>query len=116
MPVFLPKADRKIRRHMLDEHQHLRFQAATLARLRDDRGALSHQAWKGFHACLLLLTSLLVWQQYQRTLSRGGYTRVGFLQACWTEYRQLQQWVQQALQLPKPILLPCESEIGVSPF
>lgn len=93
-------------RILQDEHEHLRFQAATLGRLRDGRGLLAHSAWKGFHSCFVVMTALLVWQQHRRTLARGGFTASSFVVACWREYKQMQTWIVQALHLPKPILLP----------
>jgi hypothetical protein len=62
------------RQILLDEAAHLRYQAGTLAHLRQGRSAIRRALTDLFHAILLHGTVLAVWLEHGSVFLRGGYT------------------------------------------
>jgi hypothetical protein len=62
------------RQILLDEAAHLRYQAGTLAHLRQSRSAVRRALTDLFHAILLHGTVLAVWLEHGSVFLRGGYT------------------------------------------
>ena len=73
---------------LVDEQQHIRFQAFTLRQLRSGQSSWSKRLSRSFQALLLDATILLVWWQHQAVLSAGGFSFSIFRKMVKQEYRQ----------------------------
>ena len=85
------------RRILCDEAQHLRFQAATLARLRRQRPWMLRRATMIGHKLFLLGTALVVWCEHHRVCCRGGYWFNRFIWECLRLLRGLDSQVEQEI-------------------
>lgn len=85
------------RRILCDEAQHLRFQAATLARLRGQRPWLLRRATMVGHTLFLLGTALVVWREHRRVFCRRGYRFHRFVSECLRLLRGLDAQVEQEI-------------------
>lgn len=85
------------RRILCDEAQHLRFQAATLARLRWQRPWLLRRATMIGHQLFLLGTALVVWCEHRSAFCRGGYWFNRFISECLRLLRGLDSQVEQEI-------------------
>ncbi len=85
------------RRILCDEAQHLRFQAATLARLRRQRPWLLCRATMIGHRLFLLGTALVVWCEHRSVFCRGGYWFNRIISECLRLLRGLNSQVEHEI-------------------
>jgi hypothetical protein len=61
-------------RILVEEAEHLRFQAFTFGRLGSRRAALLRALTRVLHGCFLKATTLLVWMEHRLVFRAGGYS------------------------------------------
>jgi len=70
-----------------DELAHVGFESDLLLCLRGDKAAPVRFATELLHRAFFLGTALVVWGTHSRGLRKAGYGTLGFLKACWMQYR-----------------------------
>ena len=83
-------------RILMEEAEHLRFQAFTFGQLGLRRAALLRALTRAVHRCFLMATTLLVWTEHRLVFRAGGYS----LRELW------RQTLNQAETLLAPELAP----------
>lgn len=77
------------RRILLDEKQHIRFQAYALNRIQKGRNRLLNAYMRFNHRILMLGTIPVVWIYHRRVFLAAGYSFAGFAWETWKIYRNL---------------------------